>query len=230
MSMGKETHYPRGRINLVKMLGEGKITDLSIVEEPLNLCLGCRACETACPTGVEYGSILESARAALVKRKNFSFPVRLVRNTMFKKGFPIKNMMRFTGNSYWLYEKTELQKVMRKSNALKKLPFHLGEFEAIMPKAVSPKHRSHFSSFVKVKGERKYTIVFFTGCIMDVMFRRINELSIQLLAEAGCDIYIAEKQTCCGALYAHSGEMDDAKELAKKNITAFGLFSILANC
>lgn len=221
MSMGKETHSPRGRINLVKMLGEGKITDLSIVEEPLNLCLGCRACETACPTGVEYGSILESARAALVKRKKFSRSVKLVRNTVFKKVFPSKNMMKFTGNSYWLYEKTGLQKVMRKSSALKKLPFHLGEFEAIMPKAVSPKQRSQFHSFVQAKGKRQYTVAFFTGCIMDAMFRKINELSVQLLAEAGCDVYVVEKQTCCGALHAHSGEMDDAKELAKKNITAF---------
>jgi glycolate oxidase iron-sulfur subunit len=95
------------------MVGEGKITDLSVLEEPINLCLGCRACETACPTGVEYGSILESARAVLVKRKTFSSPVRLVRNTMFKKVFPSKNMMGFTGNSYWLYEKSGLQKVVR---------------------------------------------------------------------------------------------------------------------
>jgi glycolate oxidase iron-sulfur subunit len=221
LSMGKETHSPRGRINLVKMLGEGKIKDISILEEPFNLCLGCRACETACPTGVEYGSILESARAALVKRKKFSRPVKLIRNTMFTKIFPSKSMMQFIGNSYWLYEKTAVQKVVRKSNALKKFPFHLGEFEAIMPKAVSPKKRSQFQSFVKAKGERKYTVAFFTGCIMDAMFRKINELSIQLLAEAGCDVYIAEKQTCCGALHAHSGEMDDAKGLAKKNIAAF---------
>ncbi|MCC3377800.1 4Fe-4S dicluster domain-containing protein, partial [Cohnella sp. REN36] len=65
-TMGVETHSPRGRINLVKMVGEGRITDVSVLEEPLDLCLGCRACETACPTGVEYGAILEAARAALV--------------------------------------------------------------------------------------------------------------------------------------------------------------------
>ena len=110
LSMGKETHSPRGRINLVKMLGEGKIKDISILEEPFNLCLGCRACETACPTGVEYGSILESARAALVKRKKFSRPVKLIRNTMFTKVFPSKSMMQFIGNSYWLYEKTAVQR------------------------------------------------------------------------------------------------------------------------
>src|SRR5688500_11282928 len=85
MTMGKETHSPRGRINLIKMVGEGKITDLSVLEEPMNMCLGCRACETACPTGVQYGSLLEAARAAIVKRKTFSVPVRLLRKAMFKK-------------------------------------------------------------------------------------------------------------------------------------------------
>jgi len=69
VTMRKETHSPRGRIHLIKMVGEGKITDLSALEQPLDLCLGCRACETACPTGVEYGSILEAARAAMAKRK-----------------------------------------------------------------------------------------------------------------------------------------------------------------
>ncbi|MFJ8244261.1 (Fe-S)-binding protein [Peribacillus asahii] len=221
MSMGKETHSPRGRINLVKMVGEGRITDLSVLEEPLNLCLGCRACETACPTGVEYGSILESARAALVKRKTFSFPVRLVRKTMFKKVFPSKSLMNFTGHAFWLYEKTGVQKLMRKSKLLHKLPHHLGEFEAIMPKAASLKQRAQSYSYVKAKGERKYTVAFFTGCIMDAMFHTINDLSIQLLAAVGCDVYVVDKQTCCGALHAHSGEMDDAKELAKRNIIAF---------
>lgn len=221
LSMGKETHSPRGRINLVKMVGEGRITDLSILEEPLDLCLGCRACEIACPTGVEYGAILESAKAALIKRKKFSLPVRLVRSTMLKKVFPSKGMMNFTGNSYWLYEKTGMQKMMRKSGIMKKLPFHLGEFEATMSSGVSPKKRSQFDTYVKAKGERKYTVAFFTGCIMDAMFRKINELSVQLLAEAGCDVYVVKKQTCCGALHAHAGESDDSKNLAKKNIAAF---------
>lgn len=109
-TFGKETHSPRGRINLVKMVGEGKITDLSVLEEPFDLCLGCRACETACPTGVEYGSILEATRAALVKRKTFSIPVRLLRKSMLKKVFPSRKMMNVTGHSIWLYKKVGCKK------------------------------------------------------------------------------------------------------------------------
>ncbi|MCQ6268102.1 (Fe-S)-binding protein [Fictibacillus sp. WQ 8-8] len=216
-TMGKETHSPRGRINLVKMVGEGKITDLSVLEEPFDLCLGCRACETACPTGVEYGSILEATRAALVKRKKLSIPVRLLRKTMFRNVFPSKRI----GNAFWLYKKSGLQKVAHRSGIMKKLPYHLGDFEAISPPAVSPAERYRTPTQVKGKGVTKYTVAFFTGCIMDAMFQRINQLSIRLLAEAGCDVVVVPKQTCCGALHAHSGELDEAKRLAKQNITAF---------
>lgn len=220
-TMGKETHSPRGRINLVKMVGEGRITDLSVLEEPLDLCLGCRNCETACPTGVEYGSILEAARAALIRRKTFSAPVRMLRNTMFTKVFPSKKMMKLVGNALWLYEKTGIQKAVRASGLTDRLPYHLGVFESITPKAVSPAERKQMPQRVKAKGEAKYTVAFFTGCIMDAMFQRINRLSVQLLAEAGCDVIVISGQTCCGALHAHAGEMEEAKRLARLNIAAF---------
>lgn len=220
-TFGVETHSPRGRINLVKMVGEGRITDLSILEEPFDLCLGCRACETACPTRVEYGSILEATRAALVKRKRFSAPVRLLRKSMLKKVFPSRKLMNVTGNSMWLYEKSGLQKALRASKITKQLPFHLGAFESIMPPSVSPMERARALVEQKAKTEKRFTVAFFTGCIMDAMFHRINQLSIRLLAEAGCDVVVVPKQTCCGALHAHAGEMEEARGLAKRNIEAF---------
>ncbi|MCS7459846.1 (Fe-S)-binding protein [Paenibacillus doosanensis] len=220
-TMGKETHSPRGRINLVKMAGEGKITDLSVIEEPLDLCLGCRACETACPTGVEYGAILEAARAAIVRRKSYSLPVRILRYTLFKKVFPSRLAMNLIGNGKWLYEKSGLQAVARKSGVMSRLPAHLGEFEAATPPAVSPRERRNLPRFTAAKGKRKFTVAFFSGCVMDAMFRNINELSVKLLAEAGCDVVVIDDQTCCGALHAHSGELDESKSLARRNIAAF---------
>ncbi|MDR6747581.1 (Fe-S)-binding protein [Bacillus pumilus] len=221
VTFGTETHSPRGRINLVKMVGEGKITDLSVLEEPLNLCLGCRACETACPTGVEYGSILEAARAAIVKRKKFSLPVRLLRKVMLKKVIPNKKMMNVAGHSIWLYKTSGLQKAARASGIMKNTPYNLGEFESIIPTPTSPIERSRASTEVKAKLKAKYTVAFFTGCIMDSMFHTINQLSIKLLSEVGCDVVVVPKQTCCGALQAHTGEMDEARHLAKQNILAF---------
>lgn len=221
LTMGKETHSPRGRINLVKMVGEGKITDLSVLEEPLDLCLGCRACETVCPTGVEYGAILESARAAITRRKTFTVPQKALRKLLFKKVFPSRKAMNLVGNALWLYEKSGAQKLARKSGLMKKLPAHLGEFEAVVPLAASPGERSALPRRVQARGGRKYTVAFFLGCVMDAMFQKINELSIQLLAEVGCDVVVVENQTCCGALHAHAGERDESKVLAKRNIEAF---------
>lgn len=217
----KETHSPRGRINLVKMVGEGKISDLSVLEEPMDLCLGCRACETVCPTGVEYGTILEAARAAIIRRKAFSLPVRTLRNTLFKKVFPSRKAMNLVGNGMWVFEKSGAQKLARRIGLMKRLPSHLGEFEAITPSAVSPWERSRFPQFHPAKGAKKYTIAFFTGCVMDAMFRKVNQLSIKLLTEVGCDVFVVENQTCCGALHAHAGELDESKILAKRNIAAF---------
>ncbi|MCM3767751.1 (Fe-S)-binding protein [Neobacillus niacini] len=221
VTMGKETHSPRGRINLVKMVGEGRITDLSVLEEPMDLCLGCRACETACPTGVEYGALLEAARAAITRRKKLSVPVRTLRNTLFKKVIPSRKAMKFIGNSMWLYEKSGIQKLARKSGLMKKLPAHLGEFEAITPSAASPWERSSLLHITPAIGDKKFTVAFFAGCVMDAMFRKINQLSVKLLSEAGCDVILIENQTCCGALHAHSGEIEESKRLAKSNIAAF---------
>jgi glycolate oxidase iron-sulfur subunit len=221
VTMGKETHSPRGRINLVKMAGEGRITDLSILEEPLNLCLGCRACETVCPTNVEYGAILEAARAAIVRRKKFKRPLKLIRKTTFEKMFPNPGVMKKVGHALWLYQRSGLQKAVRKTGLLKSLPYNLGQFEAITPEAVSPAERRQMPKRMAAKGEKKYTVAFFTGCIMDAMFHRINRLSVRLLAEAGCDVIVIDNQTCCGALHAHAGEMDLAKFQAKRNIEAF---------
>lgn len=205
----------------MKMLGEGRIKDISLLEQPLDLCLGCRACETACPTGVEYGSILESARAAIVRHKKYSFLVRQGRKLIFKRLLPSRFAMNSIGNLLWIYEKSGLQAIMRKTGLLKLFPHPLSEFEAVAPPAISPWKRMKLPALIPAKGKKKFTVAFFTGCVMDAMFRRINELSIRLLAEVGCDVRIIDQQTCCGALHAHAGEAEQAKMLAKTNISAF---------
>lgn len=222
-TMGKETHSPRGRINLVKMVGEGRITDLTVLEEPLDLCLGCRACETACPTGVEYGSILEASRAAIVRRKTFPLRARVVRHVMLKRVFPSRRAMKLIGHGMWWFERSGLRAWTRRTGIARKLPAHLGEFEAAIPPAVPPSVRSSGLPRLTQTTEApaKYKVAFFAGCVMDAVFHDINRLSVSLLAACGCDVVVVENQTCCGALHAHAGEADQAKALAKRNIAAF---------
>lgn len=222
VSMGTEAHSPRGRINLVKMAAEGKIT-YSDLEGPIDLCLGCRACEVVCPTNVQYGRILDSAKAVLQAEKKKTMPthVKLFQDFMFKTSFPNAKILAVGNAGLAFYQKTGLQTLFQKTKLNHLLPEKLRVFEQAMPKVEGPiKRRNRKEKFVSTK-EPAFQIGFFVGCIMDVMFSEINTLSIRLLEAAGCEVTVIKEQTCCGALQHHSGETDTTKRLAKQNIEAF---------
>lgn len=221
-SMGKETHSPRGRINLVKMAAEGKV-DIAQLAEPIDLCLGCRNCETVCPTNVQYGEIWESAKTMVEQERKRSKPVNILRSFLFKHLFPKRTMLRLVGDALWAYQKSGLRWLAQKMRVLHMLPSALRAFEAITPMVASPlkrrdRHRRRSTvNAIQYKG----TVAIFTGCIMDEMFYRTNRNTEALLAEAGYDVVLPLGQTCCGALHAHAGERHMARELAKRNIAAF---------
>ncbi|MET3507222.1 (Fe-S)-binding protein [Halalkalibacter oceani] len=220
-SMEKETHSPRGRINLVKMAAEGKVS-LDTLKEPIDLCLGCRACETVCPTNVQYGKILESAKAVLQKEKyEQSKRIRLANEAVFKHTFPNERLLDLAGYGLRFYQQTGLQKVAQKLGVLKLFPERLAAFERVTPTVASPGRKKKRPMELKPQGEPVYRVGFFKGCIMDTMFAEINDASMKLLQESGCEVVLIEEQTCCGALQNHSGDREIAKELAKKNIAAF---------
>ncbi|RYL95273.1 (Fe-S)-binding protein [Sporolactobacillus sp. THM7-4] len=221
-TMGKETQSPRGRINLVKMAAEGKI-DLDKLKEPIDLCLGCRACERVCPTNVHYGRILESAKEALYeKEKKSGSPLkRFEGNLFYKQVFPKKQMMDTAGTLLWFYQKSGLKTVAHKTGITKWLPDNLETFEKVTPDLSSPGQRHHRPKKMEPHQKPLYKIGFFTGCIMDTMFDRINDLSMKLLSACGCEVIAVEGQKCCGALHSHGGRSEQARELARQNIESF---------
>ncbi|MCK1995361.1 (Fe-S)-binding protein [Peribacillus muralis] len=224
LTMGTETHSPRGRINLVKMAAEGHLS-ISDLENPIELCLGCRACETACPSGVQYGKILEGAKEAIYKHKseNISNIKKTAQDALFMKLFPNSQKWTTIADLLWLYQTSGLQKVAHKGNLTKVLPENLSVFEGVMPNVTSPlARRKRPTLFPAVNSEKPiYKVAFFTGCIMDALFEKINRLSMELLSRAGCEVHVIQEQTCCGALHAHAGRKDDSVTLAKKNIEVF---------
>jgi len=222
VSMGSEAQSPRGRINLVKMAAEGKIT-YSELEGPIDLCLGCRACEVVCPTNVQYGRILDSAKEVLHAEKEKKRPkhVKLFQDFVFKKAFPSANILSVGSAGLAFYQKSGLQTLAQKTKLTHVLPEKLRTFERVMPKVEGPvKRRNRKKSFM-LSDPPKLKIGFFVGCVMDVMFSEINTLSMKLLEAAGCEVTVIKEQTCCGALQHHSGEADTTKRLAKQNIEAF---------
>ena len=222
VTMEKETHSPRGRINLVKMAAEGKIT-YSELEGPINLCLGCRACEVVCPTNVQYGKILESAKEMLAEenKKKRSKRARLFQEFAFESVLSNKKMLGLARIGMAFYQKSGLQHVSHATKLTRILPENLRAFEKIMPKAEGLVTRRKRNVHYPAKQKPMYKIGFFTGCIMDTMFSEINTKSIRLLQAAGCDVTVIKEQTCCGALQSHSGETDITKQLALKNMEAF---------
>lgn len=218
---GLEPESPRGRIALMKAVADGVMDPDQVFQDQMNHCLGCRACEPACPADVKYGQLIEQARDAIEDHAKHSLPVNGIRKLMFKRVFPKRKSLKLLGGSLALYQKTGLQKVVRAAGIMKLFPDHLREMESILPDATSKGVVDQLGTFYPAKGESLGRVALFRGCIMDVMFAGTNVNTVKLLSEAGFDVVIPAEQVCCGALHAHSGELDQARGLAEINLKVF---------
>lgn len=217
----KESHSPRGRIAMMKAVVDGLIEPDEDFERSLDLCLGCRACEPVCPSGVNYGALLEDARDIINQNKKFSLPVRAVRKIVFQELFPHQNRMRNLTGLIGFYQRSGLQTVTHKLGIMNLFPDSLAAMEKVLPKVPTMKEMKKRPEYVPAQGKQTKRVAFFSGCLMDTMFLETNNATMKLLQLAGCEIVIPKNQACCGALHGHSGEKDLAKDLAKRNITAF---------
>lgn len=217
----KESHSPRGRIALMKAVVDGLIEPDEDVENTLNVCLGCRACEPVCPSGVNYGHLLEEARDIINQNKKFSMPVKAVRKVVFEGLFPHQNRMRTLTGLIGFYQRSGLQTLSHKTGIMKLFPETLATMDLVLPKAPKMKEMKNRPEFLHAEITKKKQVAFFTGCLMDTMFLETNNATMKLLQLAGCDVVIPKTQSCCGALHGHAGEKSGAKELAKRNIQAF---------
>lgn len=219
--VGKETASPRGRIAMMKAVANGQLEISEKFDDDMYLCLGCRACETACPAGVQYGTLIEGAREVVETHRKRPMMVRLVRNVTMKQLFPRPDRMKTFGSLLYFYQQSGLRLLARKSGIMKLMPKSASEMETAIPDIASPAARKERRHFLPAKGEKRMTVGLFTGCVMDVMFFETNEATAKLLAAFGCDVVYLDKQNCCGALHAHAGDKPGAMELAKQNIEAF---------
>ncbi|WP_110926663.1 (Fe-S)-binding protein [Bacillus massiliglaciei] len=217
----QEAHSPRGRIALMKGVVDGVIEPDEEVERSLELCLGCRACEPVCPSGVTYGHLLEEARDIINQNKKAPLPARMMKRAVFKGMFPHPKRMRTMVGLLHMYQNTGLKTAVNKMGVMKLFPESLAAMEKILPQVPSLKEMKNRPRELESKQETKAKAAFFSGCLMDTMFLPTNQATTELLQLAGCEIVIPKQQTCCGALHGHSGEKDLAKDLAKRNIAAF---------
>ena len=219
---GQEQHSPRGRVHLIKSVAEGKLNVNEFFMDPVFACLDCRACTTACPADVEVGGLIEEARGQVRQAMPLTGLKGAV-SKMFLQGlFPHHNRLNSLGGLLRFYQKSGMQKVVRKTKLINIMPQHLVDMEAIMPEVKETVRKKYKNTdVIKAKGETKNEVAMLTGCVMDVMFSDINQATINVLTRNGNDVTIPKNQTCCGALHVHAGDRDTGRKLAKQNIEAF---------
>lgn len=216
--LGVEMDSPRGRIQQMIRIVGGEAIDESYIEH-MELCLACRGCETACPSGVPYGRMIEAARVGIEATRKYSWPVRRLRRFVFERLLPSRAMLAAAGTGMYLYQASGLQRLVRASGVLK-LAGKLGRVEALAPEIEVPFFFSRIGKTYPAEGEKRYRVAFLAGCIANLTFCRLNEATVRVLQKNGCEVVIPERQTCCGALHVHSGLREEARKLAQQNIDA----------
>jgi glycolate oxidase iron-sulfur subunit len=242
----REMSSPRGRIQLIKAVGEGKIgLDSSVFQEQMSECLNCRACEPACPSGVEYSKLLEASRTqieqarvqALWSEPAASPPTlrarpwwqRVLRGIVFERLFTDMRLFRGFSRLLTLYQRSGVQWLARTSGLLRVLA--LDDMERLLPPP-----GAHITvprgEIYHAEGQRRGTVALLTGCIMSTIFAHVHDATIRVLQKNGYDVLLPPDQTCCGALHIHDGDMQGGRELARRNIAAFeglGVDAIIVN-
>ncbi len=183
----------------------------------LDRCLDCRACETACPSSVPYGSLIEAAREGLEKIRKRSLPVRIFRRFLFRWLLPNRTLLRLAGVATRLYQATLLKSVVK---ALGLLPRKLAEIEPMMPEPPSISSMRPLPYEVAPIGDEKHCVAFFGGCIQYILCGDVNRAALRALAVNGVRVVFPAAQTCCGALQSHAGDREAARILARKNLDA----------
>lgn len=216
--LGVEMDSPRGRIYQMNMVANGApITDNYI--EHLNLCLACRGCESACPSGVPYGRMIEAARAEIRAKVPQSFGAKLANKLVFRGLLRSRTTLQMAGGGLYFYQVSGLQRLVRATGLLKVFG-KLADIEALTPTAEVPFFYPNFGKTFPAVGERRFRVAFLAGCIANVTFARLNEATVRVLQKNGCEVVIPGGQSCCGALHLHSGLKGQAKDLARNNIDA----------
>ncbi|HEV3157178.1 MAG TPA: (Fe-S)-binding protein [Candidatus Baltobacteraceae bacterium] len=216
-----ETSSPRGRIALIKAVGEGRLdlTSPGFVHQ-MSECLDCRACEAVCPSGVAYGQLLEPARTQVERAlaPKHSIFHKMMRSLTIDVLFKHLALMRAAALGLRYYQRSGLRDFMRRSGILRTL--HLEKLEAMAP-PISSQFFIPRGQRWSAKGERKVTAVIHAGCVMHVAFAEVDVATVRVLQRSGCEVVAPPEQGCCGAIAIHAGDMDQGRKLAKQNIVAF---------
>jgi glycolate oxidase iron-sulfur subunit len=217
--LGMEMDSPRGRIYQVLQVNEGKMPLGETFVQHIDRCLGCVACEIACPSGVKYGRIVERARAQIEQGYKRPFLQRVLRNFFYRKVIPNFRTLSFVAKLMRFYQRSGLQTLVRKSGLLKLLG--VADLDKLSPQIDKEFFFSEIGKVFPAVGEKRGKVAFVAGCINNVAFSHLNHATVNVLTQNGIEVHIPAGQGCCGALHAHAGLREEARELARHNINIF---------
>jgi glycolate oxidase iron-sulfur subunit len=230
---GNENDSPRGRIYLMRAVRDGRLELGHDVRRHLELCLDCRACETACPSGVQYGKLIEPFRVEMEQASPEAAAAKS--HDWFHKYilfglFPYPDKLRQALVPARWAQRLGLEWLLVQSGLWRLLPSRLGRMATLLPTLEKPS--APLPSFLPAKGRRRARVALFTGCVGDALFRQTNWATARVLQENGCDVVVPERQVCCGAIHFHAGSSAPAREMADANVRAFdasGVDAIIVN-
>jgi glycolate oxidase iron-sulfur subunit len=228
--LGLEMDSPRGRVYQMVQVAEGAPITSSYIQH-IGLCLACRGCESACPSGVRYGKMVEEARAEIEARVPRGRMAQRVRRFFFNHLLESRTALTVAGTLLYIYQVSGLKALMRVVGSLR-LAGTLGDLAQLAPSAEPPFFFSQIGSTLPAKGATRHRVAFLAGCIANISFARLNEATVRVLQKNGCEVVVPAGQGCCGALHLHSGLREDARRLARQNIDAVlrgGFEAIITN-
>jgi glycolate oxidase iron-sulfur subunit len=224
---GEEMDSPRGRIYLMKSGLEGEPMTDSMVQH-FDACLGCMACVTACPSGVQYDRLIEATRAQVERRHDRPRADTTLRTAIFAL-FPHKRRLRLMRGPLRAYQATGLQRLVRRSGLLERISPRLAVMADLAPRLT---RRERLAPRVPAVGTRRAVVGLLTGCVQGEFFPGVNAATVRVLAAEGCDVIVPPSQGCCGALSVHNGREAEAQEYARRTVDTFeaaGVDAVVVN-
>jgi glycolate oxidase iron-sulfur subunit len=216
---GQEADSPRGRIRQMQLVDEGRLELGAGFVTHIDRCLDCRACETACPSGVEYGKLVEVARAQIEQHYRRPLASRIARGFVYRRLLPHPKRIAAAARLLRAYQHTGLASLARGAGILKLLG--LQDRERLLPKIDAEFFFGELGKTFPPTGPPRARVAFFAGCVAQVTFSELNRATIRVLQANGCEVVVPSEQVCCGALAAHAGIRDVARDLARMNLAAF---------
>ncbi|KMO79160.1 MULTISPECIES: (Fe-S)-binding protein [Mycolicibacterium] len=216
---GEEMDSPRGRIHLMNLATEGQIPIDDSFAKHFDACLGCMACVSSCPSGVQYDQLIEAVRPQIERAVPRTVADRLFRGLIFSV-FPFPARLRVVALGAWLYQVSGLRWLLHTSGFLRLLPARLQALEALMPPVTLRNIFSRHRGVRRPIGETRRRVALIAGCVQQVFFAEVNKATVRVLLAEGCEV-ITPKQECCGALSVHAGREDEGLARARKMIQSF---------